>query len=903
MPEIIIDGKVHEVSRDRNLLEAILLLGYDLPYFCWHPALGSVGSCRQCAIRKFRNPEDSNGQIVMSCMEPVTDNLRISLREPGVEEFRKNVIEWLMTNHPHDCPICDEGGECHLQDMTVMTGHAYRRFRYKKRTYNNQYLGPCINHEMNRCIQCYRCVRFYNDYAGGDDLQVFSAHNHVYFGRHEDGVLESEFSGNLVEVCPTGVFTDKTLKNHYTRKWDFTSSPSVCHHCSLGCNVLGGERYGTLRRILSRYNEKVNGYFICDRGRFGYDFVNGEQRLRNPMVARDSDTKPVSSKEALVKISKAIGDGNQVIGVGSPRASVESNFALRKLVGEDHFYNGIAGQENKLIQTAIDFLRNGPVRTPSLKEIENCDAVIIIGEDVTNTAPMIDLALKQSVHLQPLKKIEKAGIPSWHDSAVREYIQNERGPLYIVTPQKTKLDGIASGCFHKDPVKLIHLIDSIAYQLDKSLLKPDEKSDGENVISEIAAALAEAERPLVIAGTSLGSEEMLRAAINLSLALHHVNKNTEIAFVFPECNTLGVGMLEPKSLQDAIVTKDKFETLIIVENDLFRRMPQGEVTSFLSRFKNVIVVDHTSNETTEKANVVLPGGTFAEADGTLVNNEGRAQRFFQVQAAGDDVQETWRWIVQTGESGGLETFKNWKSLDDVILAIEDELPLFKGISKAAPLAKHRINNQKMPRAPHRYSGRTAMFANRKVNEPRPPKDDDSPYSFTMEGFNRKLPANETPFYWSPGWNSVQSINKFKIEVGGELHKQDPGVRLIEPTRGSTLSYLTRSSNGVAKEEKKWRLIPVHYIFGSEEMSIKSDALVQRSPGPFCMVNAVEASNLGISDGEPISFTAHDQQISLAAVLDAGWPERTLGFSSGFPVMPFIEPGILVEPKKVNRHEY
>ncbi|NIR47970.1 NADH-quinone oxidoreductase subunit G, partial [candidate division KSB1 bacterium] len=148
---------------------------------------------------------------------------------------------------------------------------------------------PFINHEMNRCIQCFRCVRFYREYAGGRDLNSFASKNHTYFGRHEDGVLENEFSGNLVEVCPTGVFTDKTLKQHYTRKWDLTSTPSICTHCGLGCNTLAGERYGGLRRILSRYNGKVNGYFLCDRGRFGYEFVNSEKRIRQPVYRTEAE--------------------------------------------------------------------------------------------------------------------------------------------------------------------------------------------------------------------------------------------------------------------------------------------------------------------------------------------------------------------------------------------------------------------------------------------------------------------------------------------------------------------------------------------------------------------------------------------------------------------------------------
>ena len=238
MPTIYIDNNPYEVKAGKNLLEASLTLGFDLPYFCWHPALGSVGACRQCAIKIFKDEKDTQGKLMMSCMESVKDGLRVSINDTTAKAFREQVIEWLMTNHPHDCPVCDEGGSCHLQDMTVMTGHDYRKYRYKKRTYRNQYLGPFIHHEMNRCIQCYRCVRYYHDYAGGDDLNGFAAHSHVYFGRETDGVLQSPFSGNLAEVCPTGVFTDKTLKEHYTRKWDLTTAPSVCQHCSVGCNII-----------------------------------------------------------------------------------------------------------------------------------------------------------------------------------------------------------------------------------------------------------------------------------------------------------------------------------------------------------------------------------------------------------------------------------------------------------------------------------------------------------------------------------------------------------------------------------------------------------------------------------------------------------------------------------------
>ena len=278
MATIYIDEKAFEVKAGENVLQAVLGLGLDLPYFCWHPAMGSVGACRQCALVQYLDNKDTRGRIVMGCMTPVTDGARFSMQGPTAWEFRKNIVEALMLNHPHDCPVCAEGGECHLQDMTMMVGHRNRSYRGKKNTHNNQDLGPLIHHEMNRCISCYRCTRYYNDYAGGTDLAAQASADHVYFGRHQDGILESEFAGNLVEVCPTGVFTDKPFVNEYTRKWDLQSAPSICTGCGLGCNILPGERYGKLKRIHNRYNSQVNGYFLCDRGRFGGNYVNDEKR-------------------------------------------------------------------------------------------------------------------------------------------------------------------------------------------------------------------------------------------------------------------------------------------------------------------------------------------------------------------------------------------------------------------------------------------------------------------------------------------------------------------------------------------------------------------------------------------------------------------------------------------------
>ncbi|MDN5935697.1 MAG: NADH-quinone oxidoreductase subunit NuoG, partial [Nitrosospira sp.] len=470
MITIHIDNRSHTVKDGENLLQQCLSLGLDLPYFCWHPALGSVGACRQCAIKQFKNEEDKRGKIVMACMTAATDGARISIDDPEAREFRSSVVEWLMLNHPHDCPVCDEGGECHLQDMTVMTGHVYRRYQGRKRTFHNQDLGPLVNHEMNRCIQCYRCTRFYRDYAGGRDLDAMVLRNQVYFGRHQDGLLESEFSGNLVEVCPTGVFTDKSLKQHYTRKWDLRTAPSVCVHCGLGCNTIPGERYDILRRIRNRFNGAVNGYFLCDRGRYGYGFVNSERRIRQSSLRknRSAPPQPVTKREALEHLAALLSGGKNAIGIGSPRASIEANFALRALVGPERFYTGVSERDGRLLASMLNMLRQGPARTPSLHEVELADAVLVLGEDVTNTAPLLALALRQSVRRQPEKIAKKMHIPYWNDHAVREAMQHERGPLFVATLTSTKLDDVATQTLRGTPNDLARLGFAVAHALDAS---------------------------------------------------------------------------------------------------------------------------------------------------------------------------------------------------------------------------------------------------------------------------------------------------------------------------------------------------------------------------------------------------------------------------------------------------
>ncbi len=792
MVNIRINGTDYQVKPGRNLLQTCLSLGFDIPYFCFHPALGSVGACRQCAVKKFAGADDKKGRIVMSCMEPVAEGLIISTDDPEVKVFRAAVIEGLMTNHPHDCPVCDEGGECHLQDMTVMTGHNYRSFIFKKRTHNNQYLGPYINHIMNRCIQCYRCVRFYRDYAGGKDFNVFGSANRVYFGRSHDGTLESVFSGNLIEVCPTGVFTDKTLEKHYTRKWDLTNSPSVCVHCSAGCNTIVSERYGSVRRILSRYNHDVNGYFICDRGRFGYEFINSTDRVRKVMaVTSDNDALEEIPYEDRITLLTSFLKGKKIAGIGSPAASLESNFALEVLVGKENFYHGISDDQYELVKTAAGILRETQAHIPSLREISKSDAVLILGEDLTESAPMLALAVRQATRNESFRMAGKSGIPAWNDAAVRELAQDKKSPLFVAASAETKLDDIAKTIYHASPDDIARLGFAVTSLVDMNAPGiNDPAGKFRELAGEIAATLMAADNPLIITGLQSNNKSLLQAAANIVIALSVNGKNPSLSIVFPECNSLGLGLMDgnPLGKLDRSLLKGETETVIILENDLFKRCGKELTDSILEKAGNVIILDNLINDTSRRAGTLLPAGTFAESTGTIVSNEGRAQRYYRVLPEDGHVKDSWKYISEMISILGVNEEDPFENYDDLVTAFVNAYPFFSGILKGIPDSGFIFFNEKIARQTLRFSGRTSMNADKSVHEPMPPQDTSSPLAFSMEGYKGVTPSGLTPYYWSPGWNSVQAANKYMDEPDGEAVYGSTGVLLFRNKKDTKTDY-------------------------------------------------------------------------------------------------------------------
>ncbi|MCU4414729.1 NADH-quinone oxidoreductase subunit NuoG [Acinetobacter sp. WU_MDCI_Axc73] len=886
MATIHVDGKSYEVNGSENLLQACLSLGIDIPYFCWHPSLGSVGSCRQCAVTQYANAEDTRGRLVMSCMTPAADNTFISIEDKEAVAFRESVVEFLMTNHPHDCPVCEEGGHCHLQDMTVMTGHDRRRYRFTKRTHHNQELGSFIAHEMNRCIACYRCVRYYNDYAGGTDFGVYANASRVYFGRPESGTLESEFSGNLTEVCPTGVFTDKTHSARYNRKWDMQYAPSVCQGCSSGCNISPGERYGELRRVENRFNGEVNQYFLCDKGRFGTGYVNNADRPRQPQFRVGQTVSNVSVDQALDEVIVKI-QGKKVLGIGSPRASLESNYALRELVGQDNYSTGMSQKEQNLVELAASIMQMDGVYNPNMREIESYDAVLILGEDLTQTAPRMALSVRQAAKNKAKQMAADRRTPDWLAEPLQRIGQDQKSPIYILAATQTRLADVATGEVVASPNDIARLGFAVAAAVKgETILGLDD--DAKAFAQSIADALKAAKKPLIISGTSLQDPAIMEAAAQVAQNLDHAG----LTLTVPEVNSMGLALFGGQSLEQAFA--QDYDTVVIVENDLFRRLPALQVKAALAKAETVIVLDHSETETLKQADIVLSAASFAEGDGTVVSQEGRAQRFYQVYDPSYynpeyAIKESWRWLhaIETGLHGKAI---NWTLLDDVIESVVKNVPALEAIQDVAPDAGYRVHGLKIAREPRRYSGRTALRAPISVHEPKQPVDVDSALTFSMEGYVGPQKASSlVPFAWAPGWNSPQSWNKYQDEVGGHLKGGDAGIRLFDrlPKRPAR-SFVAPSA--VVVNPESFRLVPMHHIFASGEFTIKTPAMQSRIPTAAFAVGEQDATRLNLKDGEHISVKAGETTVSLPVQVIEYLPTGYIGYPIGLaPTVSLAEP--------------
>ena len=568
-------------------------------------------------------------------------------------------------------------------------------------------------------------------------------------------------------------------------------------------------------------------------------------------------------------------------------------------MGENRFSNGLSASEQALNDIVLQAIRAGSAHVPTLTEMEQADAVLVLGEDVLQTAPRIALALRQAVRNVTFELGKQAAIPEWQDAGIRLHGRTAKSPLFAANVLPTDDADIATGVFHAAPDVLAQVGFAIAQGVDRASAfawgTDALDADARAFVDSAVAALKNGKKPLIVAGTSLGHAGVVQAARAVAEAIRAQGVEPALCLVVPECNSLGASLQGGLSVDAALeqVEQGNVDTLVIAENDLYRRADPARVRAALSKVRSVIAVDSVMNAVVENANIVLPAAAFAESEGTWVNYETRAQRFYQVFQPTAPIAPGWRWFADIAAAAS-GTASSWQHVDDVVLAMEAEANL-QGVIAAAPNAAYRPDSEehvdrKVPRQPHRYSGRTAMNANVSVHEPKQPVDAESPLAFSMEGTLSK-DSRLLPYVWTPGWNSNQSVTRFQVEAGGELRSGAGGTRLIQQAvrmdgpRGDL-----RAAAASVVPQGELRAVPLWQVFGSDELSGLSAPIVERMQRPFVVLNPADAARLGVAEGEDAAVSCGTEDaFSMRVRVDAAMATGHVGYAHGLPGAPAHAP--------------
>ena len=633
MPRLIIDGCELEVPRGTKVIEAAERLGIVIPRFCYHPGLGSLGACRVCAVKFLEGPVKG---VEMSCMTDARDGMVVSTTDPEAMEFRKYVIEWLMLNHPHDCPVCDEGGHCLLQDETISGGHGIRRYQGKKRTYHDQYLGEFVQHEMNRCIHCFRCRRFYQEFAGYKDFGALQIASRMYFGRFSDGPLESPFSGNLIDICPTGVLTDK-LSRYKARRWDYERTPSVCIHCSLGCSTDGSARYREMIRLEARLQVAVNGHFICDRGRYGFQYASLLDRPRQARIGGERVPWHLAMEKAAEELGRIIKTkGSQAVAcVGSTRCSLETMGQIVRLCRHlgwrepSFFMDSAAARKTRRAISRLDSRL-----AVSLREAEEADFILAVAVDPINEAPMLALAMRQA-----FRKGAKVAVIDPRPLSLPltfEPFPVPPGDMHLCLSVLIK-HALSGEYLEEAGPEALAFYGALPaqYKADSSL---------HDRLVRLGGDLRQSRRPVVICGTDVALDATPDFAADCASLLRATNKEARLLYTLPGPNAFGAALLSgtDNSFSEILSDIDKgdIKALLMVEADPFNSFPdQQRMIESLNSLDLLILMDYLPTPSAERAHILLPTATLFETDSCWVNHEGRLQKASAVHRGGVPIRQ------------------------------------------------------------------------------------------------------------------------------------------------------------------------------------------------------------------------------------------------------------------------
>jgi NADH-quinone oxidoreductase chain G len=723
---LTIDGQEVRCAESCTIYEAASAAGIHIPTFCHHEKLVPVGACRMCLVEV----EGARG-LVTSCSTPALDGMIVRVHtSPAAVKARKANIEFLLTNHPLDCPVCDKGGECPLQDQALQDGPGQSRYVEEKRHQNKRYpLGELIVLDQERCVLCWRCIRFLDEWADDHELDLFDRGANTRLDTFPGRSLTSKWQGNTIDICPVGALTSRVFRFE-ARVWELTNTPSICTLCSVGCNITLGVKNNELRRITPRENMDVNDAWICDKGRFAHGFVGHPDRLQAPLIRREGQLHPATWDEALDLIAQRLGDiveasgPEGVGGLGSTHITNEANYLFQR------FMRSVIGTNN------VDHLDPMPSRaTPliSLPELEHKDVIVLLGLDPSTETPLVELWIKKAV----LRHGARVLVVNPRQIALARYGEPWLG--YRPGSEAALLNGLARVVLEANgesqsaatlETRVTNLGEFRAWLRDYGPRQVEQLTGASaGSLQQAARILAQAKHPIILYGPTwlrgapqgtgtLGSrsvEHTLNAMENLATLLGGI----EVGFIAGDNNTLGAlkmglvpglypgrqsfedtkirsrlagiwsGRLSPvEGLDFEGMTRagqeGNLEAMWIIGADPANSSQRaGEV---LGRIPFLVVQDLFMTDTASMAEVVLPAASFAETGGTFINVTGRIQAMHAAVRPPGQARPDWWIITQIAErmvDGKRKRAWDFSGPAEILAEIAKVLPGYRGLDLAS----------------------------------------------------------------------------------------------------------------------------------------------------------------------------------------------------------------------------
>ncbi len=662
---LTIDDKQVTVPAGTLIVDAAKKIGNDIPVFCYHPKMEPVGMCRMCLVEVGRPMIDrGSGQVILdennqpklafgpkletACTTPVSEGMLVRTNSPVVADARKEVLEFLLTSHPLDCPICDKGGECPLQNLTMGYGPGESRFLFddKIRLAKHVPLGELIYLDRERCIQCARCVRFQDIVADDPVIGFYNRGRRLEIVTYSEPGFDSIFSGNTTDICPVGALTTADFR-FGARPWELKPAASICSHCPVGCNITFNVRREAragggwvIKRVMPRQNEQVNEIWMCDKGRFAYHFTESADRLAQPLARKDGQLQPVSWDEALDLAATRIKEAETFVSLVGGRLANEDLFNIHALTeskgGQALHYTHMAGGELVAqygLAPGSDFASMG-------KET----AILVIASDLHQEAPVWWLRVKQAA---------------------------ERGAVLIVAnPRATRLDKFARHSLRYEYGGETAIL---------AALMPD--GDPAEPVKNAADALGQCENLVVIYGSEglglAGSQDVAQAAASLLAARARIGQpNNGLLAVWPHANSQGAWDLGFKPADDLAAALSAADVLLLAAAD-----PAGDEPRLAQALESagfVIALDLFLTDSARRADLVLPVQAVSERQGTFTSGERRVQRFYPAVPPRGDTRPDYAAVAGIARRLGIDMEDRAASL--VFARLASKIPAYAGLS-------------------------------------------------------------------------------------------------------------------------------------------------------------------------------------------------------------------------------